>query len=468
MPIKFGTDGWRAITADEFTFFHVRQVAQAVADYLLETTSNRQVVIGYDHRFLAEHFASAAAEVLAGNGFTVLFPPQALPTPVTAYAIKTYGAAGALMFTASHNPPEYNGVKFIPAYAGPATPDITGAIEKRLGESPAVRRKELAAARQEGLVRSLDPRETYFDHLLSLVDGSSIRQAGLKVVVDPLYGAGIGYLETLLASLGCEVKVLHNWRDPLFGGKLPDPSAAVLEELAARVKEEGAHLGLALDGDADRFGVVDADGSYLTANQVLFLVLAHLVEGKGLRGPVARTVATTHLLDRLAGAYGLRVEETPVGFKYIGQALLHKGCILGGEESGGLSIRGHIPEKDGILAALLVAEARARYGRPLKEVMSELMERYGPLFSERLDLPVTPSAKERVLKELTSFEPEELGGHPVAGRSTVDGLKVVLADGSWALLRPSGTEPLFRLYVEASSKEKLRRLQEEIREAFKI
>ncbi|GFN22760.1 phosphoglucomutase/phosphomannomutase family protein [Thermanaeromonas sp. C210] len=466
--IKFGTDGWRAITADEFTFANVRRVAQAVADYLLETTANRQVIIGYDHRFLAEHFASVAAEVLAGNGFTVLLPEKALPTPVTAYAIKAHGAAGALMFTASHNPPEYNGVKFIPAYAGPATPDITGAIEKRLGAPSTIRRKELAAARREDLVRSLDPQESYFNHLLSLVDVRAIRQARVKVIVDPLYGAGIGYLETLLGSLGCEVKVIHNWRDPLFGGKLPDPSARVLEELAARVKEEGAHLGLALDGDADRFGVVDADGTYITANQVLFLVLAHLVEGKGLKGPVARTVATTHLLDRLAGAHGLEVEETPVGFKYIGQALLHKGCILGGEESGGLSIRGHIPEKDGILAAALVTEARARYGRPLKEVLAALMDKHGPLFSERLDLPVTPATKERVLKELGSFEPKELGGHPVVSRSTMDGLKVVMADGSWALLRPSGTEPLFRLYVEAPSNESLHRLQEEIRRTFRI
>ncbi|MGI9953201.1 phosphoglucomutase/phosphomannomutase family protein [Moorellaceae bacterium AZ2] len=468
MPIKFGTDGWRAITADEFTFANVRHVAQAVADYLLETTSNRQVVIGYDHRFLAEHFAAAAAEVLAGNGFTVLFPEKALPTPVTAYAIKAHGTAGALMFTASHNPPEYNGVKFIPAYAGPATPEITGAIEKRLGGPSTIRRKELAAARQEGLVRTFDPKESYLHHLLSLVDGEAIRGARLRVVVDPLYGAGTGYLETLLTSLGCEVKVMHNWRDPLFGGKLPDPCARVLEELAARVKEEGAHLGLALDGDADRFGVVDADGSYITANQVLFLVLAHLVEGKGLRGLVARTVATTHLLDRLAGAHGLEVEETPVGFKYIGQALLHKGCILGGEESGGLSIRGHIPEKDGILAAALVTEIRAEYGRPLKEVLSGLMGRYGPLFSERLDLHVTPETKERVLKQLSSYEPKELGGQTVTGRLTVDGLKLLMADGSWALIRPSGTEPLFRLYVEAPSNESLHRLQQEIRRDLRI
>lgn len=454
--------------ADEFTFANVRTVVQAIADYLKEETSNRQIIIGYDHRFLAENFAEAAAEVLVANGFTVLLPEKALPTPVTAYAIKLHGAAGALMFTASHNPPEYNGLKFIPAHAGPATPEITGKIEKRIAGQPAVKRKDLATARREGLVRALDPKESYLNHLLTLIDGETLRRARLKVVIDPLYGAGIGYLERLLESVGCEVKVIHNWRDPLFGGGLPDPSARGLKELAEGVRAEGAHLGLALDGDADRFGVVDADGSYLTANQVLFLVLAHLVEGKGLRGPVARTVATTHLLDRVARAHGLGVEETPVGFKYIGQALLHKGCILGGEESGGLSIQGHIPEKDGILATALVAEMRARYDRPLKEILAELLKRYGPSVSERLDLHVSPEVKERVLQELPRYEPEKLGGQPVTGRVTVDGVKFLLADGSWALIRPSGTEPLFRLYVEAPTSESLHQIQQEIRAAIKI
>lgn len=454
--------------ADEFTFANVRTVVQAIADYLKEETSNWQIIIGYDHRFLAENFAEAAAEVLAANGFTVLLPEKALPTPVTAYAIKLYGTAGALMFTASHNPPEYNGLKFIPAYAGPATPEITGKIEKRIAGQPAVKRKDLATARREGLVRTFDPKESYLNHLLTLIEGETLRRARLKIVIDPLYGAGIGYLEPLLELVGCEVKVIHNWRDPLFGGGLPDPSARGLEELAERVRAEGAHLGLALDGDADRFGVVDADGSYLTANQVLFLVSAHLVEGKGLRGPVARTVATTHLLDRLAWAHGLGVEETPVGFKYIGQALLHKGCILGGEESGGLSIRGHIPEKDGILATALVAEMRAGHGRPLKEILAELLKRYGPLVSERLDLHVSSEVKERILQELPSYAPEKLGGQPVTGRVTVDGVKFLMADGSWALIRPSGTEPLFRLYVEAPTRESLHQIQEEIRAGLKI
>ncbi|MCG0277428.1 MAG: phosphoglucomutase/phosphomannomutase family protein [Thermanaeromonas sp.] len=468
MSIKFGTDGWRAIIADEFTFSNVRKVVQAIADYLSEETTNRRVVIGYDHRFLAENFASAAAEVLAGNGFTVYLPERAVPTPVTAFAVKSLGAAGAIMFTASHNPPEYHGLKFIPSYAGPAVPEITNKIEERIAPNLEVKQVDLNAARKEGLIQPFDPREDYLKHLQELLDTETLGRSGLKIVVDPLYGAGIGYLESLLSQAGCQVETLHNWRDPLFGGKLPDPSARGLDELAERVRVQGAHLGLALDGDADRFGVVDADGTYLTANQVLFLVLAHLVETRGQRGGVGRTVATTHLLDRLAGAYGLEVVETPVGFKYIGQALLHKGCILGGEESGGLSIRGHIPEKDGILATALVAEIRAKFGRPLKEYLAQLMQRYGPLVSERLDVHVSPEVKEKVLKELTSYEPARLGGQPVVDRITIDGVKFLLADGSWALIRPSGTEPLFRIYVEAPQQETLQKIREDLKSGLEI
>lgn len=468
MGVKFGTDGWRAIIADEFTFSNVCQVVQAIADYLLEETDNRRIVIGYDHRFLAENFAASAAEVLVGNGFTVYLPERATPTPVTAFAVKSLEAAGAVMFTASHNPPEYHGLKFIPSYAGPAVPEITSKIEERIGQKPEIKRLDLNIARSKGLIQPFDPRERYLKHLEELLDMETLRGSGLKIIVDPLYGAGIGYLEDLLSRAGCRVEAIHNWRDPLFGGRLPDPSARGLEELAERVRLQGAHLGLALDGDADRFGVVDADGTYLTANQVLFLVLAHLVETKGQRGGVARTVATTHLLDRLAGAYGLEVVETPVGFKYIGQALLHKGCILGGEESGGLSIRGHIPEKDGILATALAAEIRAKAGRPLKTLLAELLNRYGPLVSERLDVHVSSEVKEKVLNKLTSYEPVRLGGQPVVGRITIDGVKFLLADGSWALIRPSGTEPLFRIYVEAPHQEILQKIREDLRAGLEI
>lgn len=471
MAIKFGTDGWRAVIADEFTFANVRLVTQATANYLLREAGGGKIIIGYDNRFLAPEFARAAAEVLTASGFTVYLPSRAVPTPVTAWAIKKYQARGALMLTASHNPPEYCGLKFIPEYAGPAVPAITSAIEKEIAavmNGGGVKTLHLDEARARGLIRELEPEAGYREYLHGLIDVEALRKAGLKVVVDPLYGAGIGYLEDFLREAGCRVQAIHNYRDPLFGGDLPDPSARGLEELSRRVREGGAHLGLALDGDADRFGVVDGDGTYLTANQVLYLVLAHLILDRHYRGPVARTVATTHNLDNLARAHDLDIIETPVGFKYIGEALREKGCILGGEESGGLSIRGHIPEKDGILATALVAELRAVRGRSLGEILADLQSRYGHLVNMRLDIKVDPATKERVLKELADFAPGKVAGVPVTGRLTIDGVKLTLADGSWVLLRPSGTEPLLRLYAEAPDAGRLHRLQRDITSALRI
>ncbi|MDN5344135.1 MAG: hypothetical protein PWQ18_246 [Clostridia bacterium] len=471
MTIKFGTDGWRAIIADEFTFTNVRLVTQAVANYLQAEKGPGEVVIGYDNRFLAPEFACAAAEVLTANDFTVYLPSRSVPTPVTAWAIKRYNALGALMLTASHNPPAYSGIKFIPAYAGPATPEITTAIEKEIASLMAggnVEHQELAVARQQGRVKELDPRKEYLEYLAGLIDTDVIKKARLKVVVDPLYGAGIDYLDDFLQRCGCQVHTLHNHRDPLFGGSLPDPSARGLSDLAYQVRATGADVGLALDGDGDRFGVVDGDGTYLPANEILYLILAHLLYHRQLRGPVARTVATTHNLDRLAAACDQEVIETPVGFKYIGAALRERDCILGGEESGGVSIRGHIPEKDGILATALVAELRAVQGRSLQLILADLQQRYGRLVSQRLDLEVDPEVKARVLQELPRFTPAKIAGLPVTGRLTVDGVKFILADGSWVLLRPSGTEPLLRLYVEAPDAERLHLLQKTVTTALRI
>lgn len=465
MTIKFGTDGWRAIIADEFTFNNVRRVALAIANYLQEQGTTGEVIIGFDNRFLAAEFAGAAAEVFAASGFTVYLPERSVPTPVIAWAIKQYQAAGALMFTASHNPPAYCGLKFIPDYAGPAAPAITEAIEKKIitiASREDVPRLELEKARQKGLLRGLKPQEAYLEYLQGLIEGETLKQAGLKVVVDPLYGAGIGYLEDFLRWAGCQVDTIHNYRDPLFGGYMPDPGARGLEELARRVKDTGADLGLALDGDADRFGIVDSDGTYIKANEVLYLIMAHLLQHRKFRGPVARTVATTHNLDNLAATHNLEIIETPVGFKYIAQALMEKACILGGEESGGMSIRGHIPEKDGILAAALVAELRAVQGRSLAAVLNDLQQHYGRLLSRRTDIEVTPAVKTRVLKAMPHLAPSSLAGVPVKKRLLIDGIKLILADGSWALLRPSGTEPLLRLYTEASSEDQLCLLQDEI------
>ncbi|WP_027717645.1 phosphoglucomutase/phosphomannomutase family protein [Desulfovirgula thermocuniculi] len=465
--ISFGTDGWRGVLARDFTFENVELVARAVAEYLHgHGLAGRGVVVGFDTRFLSDRFAAAAGEVFASCGIPVYLVGRPTPTPVTAFAIKEYGTGGAVMLTASHNPPEYNGFKFIPEYAGPALPHITREIEehiRRLAELPAALP---AAGESSAPRREVDPRPAYFRHVRRLVDLEAVRREALAVVVDPMYGAGTGYLEEILAGEGAEVTAVHNHRDPLFGGGLPEPTAKTLGELRRLVLERGAAVGLALDGDADRFGLIDRDGSFIAPNEFLPLLYYHLLEYRGERGPVARTVATTHLLDRLAEAYGQEAYETPVGFKYIGQHLLEKGCLLGGEESGGLSVRGHIPEKDGILAGLLAAEMVAARKKSLRELLEELWSRFGRLYSRRLDVHTTPQEKERVLGKLRDFAPRELAGKKVLRRLDVDGVKLLLDGGSWVLVRPSGTEPLFRLYAEAGSEEELRAVQEAAREAL--
>lgn len=467
--IKFGTDGWRAIIAREFTFANVALVAQAIAQYLHEhRLAAKGIVVGYDNRFLSDKFAETVAEVMAGNQIPVWLTVKATPTPVTAYTIKWKDAAGAVMLTASHNPPEYNGIKFIPDYAGPALPHITDEIEhflQQLTGDGQVKQLPLEKAKEAGLIQDVEPFQVYLDHLASLIHVADIRRHPLKVVVDPLYGAGIGYLEHFLREAGCQVEVMHNYRDCLFGGSVPEPTGKILGELRDKVQREGADLGIALDGDADRFGIIDRNGDYISPNQVIYLALYHLLETRGKLGPaVARTVATTHMVDRIAARYGLTVEETPVGFKYIGQSLLERGSLLGGEESGGISIHGHVPEKDGILAASLVVEMVARWGMSLTELMEELSHEYGRLVSERLDIHCRPADKARVLQALHEFALAEVAGLKVRQKVTVDGTKVLLEGDNWFLVRPSGTEPLFRIYVEAINEEKLRQIQQEVRE----
>ncbi|QGG47473.1 phosphoglucomutase/phosphomannomutase family protein [Heliorestis convoluta] len=475
MTIKFGTDGWRAIMAEEFTFANLEVVVQAIAQYVQETgLADRGIVIGYDNRFLAERFAERSAEVLTGNGIAIMMPQKALPTPVTAFAIQHYGAAGAIMLTASHNPPEYNGIKFIPEYAGPATPEITDRIESLVRDMVAQReektltvsRLRLKAAEEQGLVKTIDPKEAYLDAITGLIDFDAIKASGLKIVIDPMWSAGIGYIEAALDRSAMEYKAIHDYRDPLFGGIMPEPSESVLTELKDQVLASGADLGLALDGDGDRFGIMEADGTYINPNQVLTLLFHHMLTRQGKRGKVARTVATTHMLDRIAAKAGLEVEETPVGFKYIGQSLRDPDCLLGGEESGGLSIQGHLPEKDGILACLLMAEVKAVAKKPLTEILAEIAAEYGTLISQRLDLHTLPEEKATILQSLQQYSPATVAGQTVVKRLTVDGVKLQLESGAYALVRPSGTEPLFRLYVEANSSDELKAIQQDVKSAL--
>jgi alpha-D-glucose phosphate-specific phosphoglucomutase len=460
--ISFGTDGWRGIMADDFTFDNVRLVTQAVAQYInRHDLAARGVVVGYDNRFMSERFAAEIADVLALQGITVYLTESSAPTPVVAMAVRLYRAGGAVMLTASHNPPEYNGFKFIPEYAGPALPHITSEIEgyiKELqgeGQTGAVSR----LGTKKAAIVTINPFGEYAAHLAGLVDLETIGAARMKIAVDPMCGAGVGYLEEILGRAGAEVTGMRCYRDPLFGGAMPEPTAKTLQELRQLALEGKAQLGLALDGDADRFGIIDAGGAFITPNQFLPILYYHLLTHRRTLGPVARTVATTHLLDRIAEWAGQKAIETPVGFKYIGQCFLEDGIILGGEESGGLSIQGHVPEKDGILAGLLAAEIVAVNRKSLTGLLEEIHNQFGRLYSRRQDVHTSPGEKERVLGLLQELSWEAVAGRKVTGSSRVDGVKLLLEGGAWVLIRPSGTEPLFRIYAEAATQQEVEEIQ---------
>jgi phosphomannomutase len=442
--ITFGTDGWRGILAADFTFQNVRAVARAVAAYLKRAELGRGAVIGYDNRFLAVEMAKAAWDVLHEEGVEAVLTDRPTPTPVVAFAVRQRQAGGAIMFTASHNPPAYQGMKFIPSYAGPASPEITGELQETANRAAAGERADfhLPAA-----VPEFDPAPAYWAHVEQLVDFPLLERSGLIFAYDAMHGVGAEYMARLRPKI-----FLHRERDPLFGGMTPEPTGEWLEPLVRAMQESGAALGLANDGDADRFGCVDPDWGYLNANQVLTLLLWYLTHRKGRKGLVVRTLATTHLLDRIALKQGCGVLETPVGFKWLAQAMLKHDVLLAGEESGGLSIGGHIPEKDGILACLLLAQIRAETGKPLKDLLIEIYDEYGPTATRRVDVHLHPGDRERIESRLAKDEfPEKLGGRWVVSLDRKDGYKFLLGNSTWALLRFSGTEPLVRVYGEAPS-----------------
>ncbi|RJR40197.1 MAG: phosphoglucomutase/phosphomannomutase family protein [Deltaproteobacteria bacterium] len=460
-PIKFGTSGWRGIIAEDFTFANARLVCQAIAGHLKgEGIAQQGVVIGYDTRFLSENFAATAAEVMAGNGIPCYFTNRDCPTPVVSFAIREGQRAGGINITASHNPPEYNGVKFSPASGGPAPENVTKPIETRANElAPGdVKLLPLSQARSQGLVTDIDPRPEYFQHLRSLVDVEVLKRSGLRVVVDALYGTGRGYLDTFLQEAGVEVELLHGYRDALFGGHRPEPSAEFLGELAALIVKSKAHLGLATDADADRFGVMDSRGEYHEANEILALLLDYLIETRGWEGGVARSVASTHLIDRVAAFHGRKVFETKVGFKYLGEYITNEQALLVGEESEGFSMKNHLPEKDGILADLLVAEMVARKGKDLSQLLEDLFAKVGPVYNRRVNLSLAPETKVRLMEHLKN-PPRSFAGKAVKQHVTIDGHKFILEDGSWVCFRPSGTEPVVRFYLEDFSSAGLEKLQ---------
>ena len=458
MVIRFGTSGWRAVIADEFTFAGVRRVAEAICSQFESGSGGGLMVIGHDTRFLGERFAAQCAEVVADHGFSALLCTEPTPTPTISHAIRSQNAVCGINFTASHNPPEYNGMKLSTADGAPALPEITRQVESLIVSaqtSPATANRSRSSALQ-----SHQPKPAYLQDLQKKVRFNLIKKAGGRYAYDPLWGTGRGYLDEALRSQGVEVFTIHDWRDVLFGGRAPEPEASHLEELRQVVLDRGCTLGLATDGDGDRFGVIDANGEFISPNQLIALLFDYLAESRGWSEGVARSVATSHLVDRVASARGLPVYETAVGFKFIGELINENKIILGGEESAGLSIKGHYPEKDGILACLLAAEAVAARGTSLSEQLSELYQRVGKVESERIGVRLTPQLMASLPGKL-SQDPAQIAGRKIEKTNRTDGVKFMFADGSWLLMRPSGTEPLVRIYAESESAKDLEVLLEQ-------
>jgi len=446
LPIKFGTDGWRAIIADTFTFENVRHAAQAAAGYFSTVEgTERAVFIGYDGRFMSPAFARACAEVFAGNGMQVVLMDRVYPTPYVSFEVRRRHFAGGVVITASHNPPLFNGFKVKAHFGGSATPAITAQIEKRLGQAPVQRATsgiEIAA-----------PENYYFDHLKSLVDWERIAKSKLKIVVDSMHGSGGRILETILQGTSCTVETLRGDPDPLFGGINPEPMMPQLEPLARRVMETRSHIGLATDGDADRLGIVDETGRYLSTLIVLPLLLLHVYRNKGWRGDVARTVSQSLLIPRIASSLGLGLHERPIGFKNIGELMLDREILIGGEESGGVGLSRHLPERDGIFINLLMLDLLAATGKTCTQLIQNMWKEFGEFHYDRRDLHVPVEAGQKVVETLRTSPPLSFAGRRIREVGTLDGSKVLLENDSWILFRQSGTEPLLRVYCEAPTSE---------------
>jgi phosphoglucomutase len=456
--IKFGTSGWRAIIADQFTVANVRRAITGIAAYVAgQKPSGARVIVGRDPRYMGERFVEIAAEVLDRHGIQPLVIAEPAPTPAIAHEVIRSRADGAINFTASHNPPEYNGIKFSTPDGAPALPEVTTAIEKLVPEEVSANGSGAKTA-----FTTVDPKPAYLARMKDIVDLAAIKASGLKVVFDPLWGAARGYSDELLREAGIPVSTVHDTRDVLFGGHAPEPDGDLLDEMRAKMKTTGARIGIATDGDADRFGVVDQDGTFIQPNYVIALLFDYLVETRGWKNGVAKSVATTNMINALAQHHGVTLYETPVGFKYIGELIKEDKIAIGGEESAGLSIRRHVPEKDGVLAGLLCAEAVARRNQPLLAQIRDLFGKVGSFYPQRDNFRLTPEVKQQFTGKLKN-DPAEFSGRKVAQVVRTDGMKLVLDDGSWVCYRLSGTEPVVRVYSEAKSESGLRQLAADAR-----
>jgi phosphoglucomutase len=450
--IKFGTSGWRAIVADEFTHHNVRRAARGIARHVAKQkpayAKSHRVLVGRDPRYMGETFVDIAAQVLAQYGITPMVISEVAPTPAISYEIIRSKADGAINFTASHNPPEYNGIKFNSNDGAPALPEVTKSIEAEVVAGDA---DPNAPSGTPAKIEKIDIKRDYLARLREAVDLDVIKKSRMKIVYDAFWGAGVGYPDTLLQEAGIPVTSVHNYRDVLFGGHAPEPEDEMFEEARKNMRKSGAKIIIATDGDADRFGIVDGDGTFIQPNYVIALLFDYLVESRGWENGVAKSVATTNMINALAQKWSVELHETPVGFKYIGELIKQDKIAIGGEESAGMSIRHHVPEKDGIIAGLLCCEAVARRGKSLGEQLRDLFAKVGSFYPLRENFRLTPEVKEKFTSKLRS-DPRELEGLKVASVVRTDGLKLVFDDGSWVLYRLSGTEPVVRVYSEARSK----------------
>lgn len=453
--IKFGTDGWRGVIADDFTYANVRRVAQAAAQYMRTRSNDPLGVVGYDCRFASEDFAQAVAEVFASNGVKTLIFDRPSPTQVASWTVIDRKATGAGVITASHNPYRFNGFKYKTETGSAVPSDVIAELERSIASLEQVPAPDRGVT--HGLVTSYDPRQPYYAQIARMVDIDAIKDAGLSVVHECMYGSGYGYIAEMVGGGRTTVTELHNQRNPLFGGMNPEPIPPNIDSTLTFMKVGKQDLCICTDGDADRVGIIDEGGRFINQLQVFALLMLYLFETRGLRGPVVKTVNMTAMVDKLGAEFGERVYEVPVGFKYVAPKMMETNALLGGEESGGYAVRGHIPERDGILVGLLFADMMVKSGKPVSQILADLEHRVGPHAYARHDIHLPRDSydadRRRVLETLEKNEPNEVAGVAVQRVRSDDGFKFYLADGSWVLLRASGTEPLIRIYSEAQDTE---------------
>jgi len=452
------------LIAQDFTFDNVRACAQAVADFLKQAgLASRGLIIGYDTRFASEDFASAAAEVAAGNGIKVYLCPKATPTPAISFGILAKKAGGAIIITASHNPASWSGFKYKSEDGTSASPKVTTEIERHLSHTLTtgkINRVPLSEALDQGMVEYLDLAPIYVKQLAKLIDLTQLRQARLKVVVDPMYGAGAGYFNMLLGRGAIQLVEINSERNPLFPGIQPEPIAANLAKLSATIKEQKANVGLATDGDADRLGIVDENGEFLTQLQVFALLCLYLLEVREERGALVRTLTSTTMVDRLGEIFNVPIYETPVGFKYVAPIMLEKNALIGGEESGGYGFRGHMPERDGILAGIYFLDLMLKTGKTPSQLIDYLYSKVGPHYYQRRDFAFPEDERQTIDKRISDNLPQSIEGVEVVKINTTDGFHLTLADTTWLLIRFSGPEPVLRIYAESDSLTRVERLLE--------